>query len=204
MRSAALSNRAFVPVTTIALCVGCVVLAVLAHDPSSRLAGVIGAWRARPASDARVPSVWPLAAFVSFLHVRPSHAIPNIALLAWFGTLAERRLGHVTWLAFAIVAGMLTTLAELAITAHGKIGASGVVFAAGAVVVTMWHDAPRAPRRSVLIVAAALLAAFAYGAIVSVPSNPTGVVAHSAGLVFGGAYGLLRTRRRPASVGQPR
>jgi membrane associated rhomboid family serine protease len=179
---------------TAGVCVACVVLAISANDPASRLAGVISAWRARPAGDAAMPAAWPAAALVSFLHVQPAHAISNIALLAWFGTLAERRLGHVTWLVFAIVAGMLTTLAELAITAHGKIGASGIVFSAGALVVATRRDSPPLSPRAVAIVAAALAAAFAYGVIVSVPSNPTGIVAHAAGLVFGGAYGLLRHR----------
>jgi membrane associated rhomboid family serine protease len=190
--SAALSRRRFVPLATIGVCVTCFVLAVWARQPHSFAARAVAAWRALPPEGAVSPTAWLRAAFVAFLHVEPSHAISNIALLAWLGSLAERRVGHVTLVVFAIASGMLTTIAELVVTGHGKIGASGIVFAAGALVLATSREAPQLPRRLAVIVGGALAVAFAYGLIVSDRSNPTGIVAHTSGLVFGGAYGVFR------------
>src|SRR3712207_1306908 len=146
-----------------------------------------------------------------FLHGSLLHLGGNLLYLWIFGNNVEDRLGHVGYLAFYVVGGVVATLAHVAVNADSTIplvGASGAIAAVmGAYLV--WHPNARINTLVMMIfitfvrVKAKWLLAFWF-VLQFFTGNDSGVawMAHVGGFVFGVVGGLLlgpgsKRRRQP-------
>ena len=190
-----------VPWAALAAGGACVVLHVWARLPSSAPAADIVAWRSLGRDAVGGPAFWRLAAVAGFLHANAVHLVANVALLLTFGALVERRVGHARLLALVIVVGSVSSAFELLITGHGKIGASGVVFALGCFLMARRREEPRLAPALATTIVVGLGVWFAVGASATYMGHVAyGNVAHGTGAVAGWLVGRLYTRRRRANI----
>jgi len=151
-----------------------------------------------------------------FLHASWSHILGNMVFFWAFGPEVEDSMGPVRYLVFYLAGGLLSMLAQVAVTPASTVpnlGASGAIAAVmGAFLVTY----PRDEIRSLLIifvfvritfVPAALLIGFWFlmqlinvGSIATAETGGVAYVAHVAGVIFGVlAARLFQNRQRLAA-----
>jgi membrane associated rhomboid family serine protease len=165
-------------------------------------------------------SIWLSVLFSMFLHGGLLHLGGNLLYLWIFGNNVEDRLGHVGYLAFYLVGGVVATLAHVAVNADSTVplvGASGAIAAVmGAYLV--WHPNARINTLVMMVfitfvqVRAKWLLGF-WLVLQFFTGNDSGVawVAHVGGFVFGVVAGLLigpgsssgRRRSRRPVLGDP-
>jgi membrane associated rhomboid family serine protease len=153
-----------------------------------------------------------------FLHGGLLHLGSNLLYLWIFGNNVEDRLGHVGYLLFYVVGGLVATLAHVAVNADSTVplvGASGAIAAVmGAYLV--WHPNARINTLVMMIfitfvqVRAKWLLGFWFVLqFFTGPDSGVAWVAHVGGFVFGVVAGLLigpggRHRRAPRhAIGDP-
>jgi membrane associated rhomboid family serine protease len=198
------TQRAPRPLVALTLCVICVVLFAWEQAPSSTPARIIAAWRSLDRAAAASPELWTLAAPVALLHASATHLAANVALLLAFAAPAERRLGHARLLGLAVIAGAVGSALELLLTGHGKLGASGIVFALGTFLVAARRAEP--PLRPALAtgIAVGLSACFVFGLVASAVGRATyGNVAHGAGVGLGWLIGRRHAKSPYRRVDTP-
>lgn len=151
------------------------------------------------------PDKNPFLALLSsmFLHGGLAHLGGNVWFLHLFGNNIEDRLGHLRYLAFYLVGGVVATAGHILVDPDSTIplvGASGAIAAImGAYLV--WH--PDAPIRTwIFLVVLDIRARWFLGAwfvMQFFTGSGSGVawVAHVAGFVFGAVGGLLLRRGEP-------
>lgn len=164
-------------------------------------------------ADERGPRLFPdkqvwLAALTSiFLHGSLLHLGGNMLFLWVFGNNIEDHLGHVAYLAFYVVAGVVAAAGHIAMQPDSTlpvVGASGAIAGVmGAYLV--WF--PRAPVTSVVLFiipvitvvdAAWLLGLWFVSQFFTAPDSSVAWVAHVTGFVFGVLVGLVVRASRPA------
>jgi membrane associated rhomboid family serine protease len=136
-----------------------------------------------------------------FLHWNALHLVANAALLAWIGSVVERRLGaRVLWSVFvsAVVAGGLACVVMRAWWPKPgvSVGASAGAFALLALAAgLLWRDA-RAPRAAKVAVALVL------GLGIAVSFLPgISLLGHLTGLLVGlGAYSMFAGAQSPVTI----
>lgn len=158
-------------------------------------------------------SVWQSVVVSMFLHGGLVHLGGNLLYLWIFGNNVEDRLGHVGYLVFYLVGGVVATLAHVFVNADSTVplvGASGAIAAVmGAYLV--WHPNARINTLVMMIfitfvrVRAKWLLAFWF-VLQFFTGNDSGVawVAHVGGFVFGVVAGLLLGPGGQARRGQRR
>jgi membrane associated rhomboid family serine protease len=166
----------------------------------------VGSGRAEacdPDSDgpAVFPGKWVRAVVVSslFLHDGLFHLVLNMLFLWVFGNNIEDRLGHVGFLLFYLVGGIVGTVAYVATQPMGTIailGASGAVAAVMGAYLVWYPDAPI--RTLVFLIVVDIRARWFLGAWFLIQfltwGDPGGWISHVAGFAYGVIVGrVLRT-----------
>ena len=159
-------------------------------------------------------AIWMSVVVSMFLHGGLLHLGGNLLFLWIFGNNVEDRLGHVAYLGFYLVGGVVATIAHVAVNADSTVpvvGASGAIAAVmGAYLV--WHPNARINTLVMMVfitfvrVRAKWLLGF-WLLLQFFTSDNSGVawVAHVGGFVFGVLFGLVvgpggRGRRRDRAV----
>jgi membrane associated rhomboid family serine protease len=165
-------------------------------------------WSATPAAIV-AGHRWITLLTAMFMHGSWSHIIGNMVFLWAFGPEVEDAMGPGRYPVFYLAGGLVSMLAQIAVTPHSTVpnlGASGAIAAVmGAFLVTY----PRDQIKSVLFIGifaritfipAALLIGmwfvtqlFSFGAVANASANVGGVayVAHIGGMIFGAATARL-------------
>ncbi len=184
------------------------------HDRPLTADEVVGDCQAHPTGPPIYPhkNVWLAILFSMFLHASLLHIGGNMLFLWIFGNNVEDRLGHVGYLVFYLVAGVIATGAYILVNADSTVpllGASGAIAAVmGAYLVSF----PRARIRTLILVppiilwprlrAWVVLAFWFVSQFFLSPGSGVAWVAHVAGFTFGvllaGALGLGRAPARAA------
>ena len=184
------------------------------HDRPLTADEVVGDCQAHPTGPPIYPhkNVWLAVLFSMFLHASLLHIGGNMLFLWIFGNNVEDRLGHVGYLVFYLVAGVIATGAYILVNADSTVpllGASGAIAAVmGAYLVSF----PRARIRTLILVppiilwprlrAWVVLAFWFVSQFFLSPGSGVAWVAHVAGFTFGvllaGALGLGRAPARAA------
>ncbi len=155
-------------------------------------------------------NVWLAVVFSMFLHASLLHIGGNMLFLWIFGNNVEDRLGHVGYLVFYLVAGVVATGAYVLVNAHSTVpllGASGAIAAVmGAYLVFFPHARVRTlilvppiilwPR----IAAWVLLLVWFVSQFFLSPGSGVAWVAHVAGFAFGALIGWALRGLRPVTA----
>jgi membrane associated rhomboid family serine protease len=134
-----------------------------------------------------------------FIHVDGLHLATNLALLALFGTRAERALGGARMLGLYLIGGVAGTLAQIATNPHSltvQLGASGAIAALMGATLAL---PPRPGLHMLVLIAWATIQVAAAAdqlANARVLGGSLAVWSHLGGLAFGLALTLL-LRRHP-------
>jgi membrane associated rhomboid family serine protease len=145
-------------------------------------------------------NIWLAVLYSMFLHASLLHIGGNMLFLWIFGNNVEDRMGHLPYLLFYLIAGVVATGAFVLSSPHSTaplVGASGAIAGVmGAYLVTF----PRSPVRTLILIPpiilwprlpAWILLLFWFGSQFFVsPTEGVAWVAHVAGFAFGAAVGL--------------
>jgi len=147
-----------------------------------------------------------------FLHGSFLHLAGNMLFLWVFGNNIEDRAGKVWYLVFYLAAGLVATIAQVALDPNSTvpmIGASGAIAGVMGAYMVLW---PNAKVRTLIffglvffvdITAKWLLGIWFIEQFFTSPSSGVAYMAHVGGFVFGAVVGLVWRslgRRRPASA----
>ena len=145
-------------------------------------------------------SIWQSVLFSMFLHGSLLHLGGNLLFLWIFGNNVEDRLGHVAYVAFYVIGGIVATLAHVAVNLDSTVpmvGASGAIAAVmGAYLVWYPNARIRTLIMMIFITFAEIKAKWLLGfwfVLQFFTGNDAGVawMAHVGGFVFGVIVGLL-------------
>ena len=144
------------------------------------------------------PSEWWRLLTFAFLHFDLRHIVTNSIALVWVGSIVERRVGAIWWLAVYAAAVLASGIAVMYSLEHrpspdSAVGASGAIFGLVAAALVLVYrpradDRDRKLRRP-LIIFTAIAAAVSLLPHVS-------MAGHVGGFVGGGAMMLCRANRR--------
>ena len=167
------------------------------HDRPLTAGEVTGGCQAHPAGAPVFPhkNVWLAVLFSMFLHASLLHIGGNMLYLWIFGNNVEDRFGHVGYLVFYFVAGIVATGAYILVNPHSTVpllGASGAIAAVMGAYLVLF---PRARIRTLILVppiilwprlaAWVVLAFWFVSQFFLSPGSGVAWVAHVAGFAFG-------------------
>ena len=160
-------------------------------------------------------NVW-LAAFTSiFLHGSWLHLLGNMWFLLIFGNNVEDRFGHLKYLLFYGVAGLVATAVYVMVQSNSTVPMIGASGAIAGVMGAYFVLFPRAPITTLVIwfipfitsiSARWLLVIWFVMQFFTAPDSQVAWVAHVAGFVFGaivGSFAAAVTRKPPPRLGVP-
>lgn len=185
------------PIATLVACAACLVVwAILTLGPHASIPERLSWFGAGPPTDLWDGRPWGLVTS-AFVHLEPWHVAFNVYWIWRLGSVLEDLVGAARWIAFCVLAALVSSAAEVGIGGDAGIGGSGVCYALFGLV---WagRDRVRAfaaalPDRIVWLFLTWLVLCFVltYTNVV-----PVGNWAHLGGLAFGAAVGASRFARR--------
>jgi len=142
-------------------------------------------WGAAPGQEVWQGNFWTLFTSV-FVHAAWWHLAFNGYWLLTFGTLLERRLGHIKYLLFFSASAVVSSSFELAVAGETGIGASGVVYAMFGLLLPLrkrWSEVAEFLTSYIVVLGIAWLIACIV--VTQLDLISFGNAAHVAGMTFG-------------------
>ena len=116
------------PVLTAFVCAICVMVFLGLNQPNvPDAAELYSRWGVKGAAEIRSGALWALVTS-TFAHAELWHLAFNLYWLWIFGSILERFLGRVRWVALYLILAIISSAAELTVGGETGIGASGVVY----------------------------------------------------------------------------